>query len=240
MNESEQYCREIEAYLCKKNEGHLIRIVGPAFELVSGWAARGVPLKVAFAGIDRYLARESSRRPRRRPVRVEFCEADVLDAFDGWRRSVGVLAGHAAGDADSAGSDAEAERRRSITLASHIARALSMITGLRGSGAEGVLAADVLERSSRALDALHSRAGRARGQARDDIIRDLASLDAEMLAAARAVLAPAEEEQLTMEADRELQPFRARMRPEAYARAREAAQAALVRQRFELPRLAYE
>jgi len=27
-----EYCREIENYLCQKNEGHLIRIVGPAFE----------------------------------------------------------------------------------------------------------------------------------------------------------------------------------------------------------------
>ena len=46
------YCREIEAYLCRKNEGHLIRIVGPAFEQVCGWANLGVPLKVAFRGID--------------------------------------------------------------------------------------------------------------------------------------------------------------------------------------------
>ena len=35
-----QYCREIEAYLCRKNDGHLVRIVGPAFEQVCGWAAQ--------------------------------------------------------------------------------------------------------------------------------------------------------------------------------------------------------
>jgi hypothetical protein len=33
-----RYCRDIETYLCRKNDGHLIRIVGPAFELVTGWA----------------------------------------------------------------------------------------------------------------------------------------------------------------------------------------------------------
>ena len=38
------YCREIETYLCRRNEGHLIRIVGPAFERVRGWAEIGVPL----------------------------------------------------------------------------------------------------------------------------------------------------------------------------------------------------
>ena len=53
--EPSEYCREIEAYLCRKNDGHLIRIVGPSFERVSGWAERGVPLKVAFRGIDRYF-----------------------------------------------------------------------------------------------------------------------------------------------------------------------------------------
>ena len=35
----DEYCREIETYLCQKNDGHLIRVVGPSFEIVSGWAA---------------------------------------------------------------------------------------------------------------------------------------------------------------------------------------------------------
>ena len=48
MDESIDYCRQVEAYLCKKNGGHLVRIVGPAFEQVRDWAAQGVPLKVAF------------------------------------------------------------------------------------------------------------------------------------------------------------------------------------------------
>src|SRR6266536_838615 len=90
MIDSAEYCREIEAYLCRKNEGHLIRIAGPVFEQVSGWAAQGVPLTVAFRGIDRYCERYYAKGPRRRPVRIEFCEADVLDVFDEWRRAVGV------------------------------------------------------------------------------------------------------------------------------------------------------
>ena len=87
---ADQYCRAIEAYLCRKNDGHLIRIVGPAFEQVLGWAARGVPIKIACHGIDRYFERYYAKGPRRRPVRIEFCEADVLDAFDEWRRAVGI------------------------------------------------------------------------------------------------------------------------------------------------------
>ena len=86
----EEYCRQLEAYLCRKNDGHLIRIVGPAFEQVCGWSTRGIPLKLAMRGIDRYFERYYAKGPRRRPVRVEFCEADVLDVFDEWRRSVGI------------------------------------------------------------------------------------------------------------------------------------------------------
>src|SRR5215468_6414924 len=87
---SEEYCRQLESYLCRKNDGHLIRIVGPAFEQVCGWAVRGVPLAVACRGIDRYFERYYAKGRRRRPVRVEFCEADVLDVFDEWRRAVGI------------------------------------------------------------------------------------------------------------------------------------------------------
>ena len=55
-----------------------------------GWANQGVPIKIACHGIDRYFERYYAKGPRRRPVRIEFCEADVLDAFDEWRRAVGI------------------------------------------------------------------------------------------------------------------------------------------------------
>ena len=64
------YCREIEAHLCRRNGGHLVRVVGPAFRRVSGWAEAGVPLKVVLAGIDRKLARTRADRPSRRPLRI--------------------------------------------------------------------------------------------------------------------------------------------------------------------------
>src|SRR6185436_6791795 len=53
----DEYCRAIEAHLTRKNDGHLIRIVGPAFELVRGWADQGIPFKVACHGIDRSFER---------------------------------------------------------------------------------------------------------------------------------------------------------------------------------------
>ena len=89
MIDASEYCRKLESYLCQKNEGHLIRIAGPVFDQVRGWAAMGVPLAVAFRGIDRYCERYYAKGPKRRPVRVEFCEADILELFDDWRRAVG-------------------------------------------------------------------------------------------------------------------------------------------------------
>src|SRR4029079_19188479 len=81
----DEYCREIETYLTRKNDGHLIRVVGPSFEVVSGWAEQGGPLKIVFAGVDRYFERYYRKGPRRRPVKIDFCDADVLDVFDEWR-----------------------------------------------------------------------------------------------------------------------------------------------------------
>src|SRR5262245_11584607 len=103
-----EFCRELEAYLCRKNDGHLIRIVGPVFSTVTGWAEQGIPLKVAFQGIDRYFDRTHRKGARRRPVPIQFCEADILDAFDAWRRALGLSA-TAARSLDNSRAEEEGE-----------------------------------------------------------------------------------------------------------------------------------
>lgn len=131
-----EFCREIETYLCRKNDGHLIRIVGPVFQKVCGWAAQGVPIKIAYRGIDRYFERQQAKGPgpRRRPIRVEFCEADILDAFDEWRRAVGVTASAAAaGAAEAAG--APGVSRDSVAVDG--SRGSAGETGDAGSGGAG-------------------------------------------------------------------------------------------------------
>ena len=84
------YCREIETYLCRQNDGHLVRIVGPAFDRVRGWAEAGIPLQVVIAGIDRKLDRAQPSIRRQRPLRIEHCEAEVLQVFEEWRRAIGL------------------------------------------------------------------------------------------------------------------------------------------------------
>ncbi len=107
-----EFCRAVEVYLCRKNDGHLIRVVGPSFDVVSAWAEQGVPLKIAYAGIDRYFERYYRKGPRRRPVKIDFCDADVLDVFDEWRRAVGVMGARAfqASDDDRAAESLAPQR----------------------------------------------------------------------------------------------------------------------------------
>jgi hypothetical protein len=233
----ESYAREVEAYLCRKNDGHLIRITGPAFEQVQAWAGQGVPLKVAQAGIDRYFERYYRKGPRRRPVRIEFCEADVLDAFDDWRRAVGVTSVVA----DSAGGpDVEeptpASRPRK-SLAAQIESALARLTVVRGSDKAGPVLGAALDAAVRGLDALQPEAARVRGDARDELLRRVALIDEKLATAAVGALDPAERTALEREADAELEPFRERMPEEAYRQALRQALQRLVRLHFGLPSL---
>ena len=229
MDDSFEYCREIETYLCKKNEGHLIRIVGPAFEKVRGWAQQGIPLKVAFRGIDRCCERHDAKGPRRRPLRIEFCEADVLDAFDGWRRAIGTGADRVS----------EATPSSKTSLAAHIERAVSRLLALRLNGnAEGLAA--VIGATVAALDELGATARRARGETRARIIARLGELDGALMTAARDHIDSAAADALRLEAEADLAPFAARMQEEARRRASSVAYERLLRESLNLPVVSYE
>ena len=226
-----EYCREIETYLCRKNDGHLIRITGPSFDLVTAWAAQGVPLKVAFRGIDRYFERYYAKGPRRRPVRIDFCEADVLDTFDEWRRATGLTAGGEDRSADGEGPAGH----RGPSLPVHLERVLRRLTSARATGRLDAGCDDLLDRVARELDAARG----VRGAKRQALVERLAALDRELLDAARASLDDASRTALGREADEELAGFRSGMSPEAFARAREAAIDRLVRDLAGLPTIAF-
>jgi hypothetical protein len=228
------YCRELEAYLCRKNDGHLIRLVGPAFETVSRWMEQGIPLKVAMAGIDRYFERYYRKGPRRRPVRMEFCEADVLDLFDEWRRATGVST--APQRLDSEESAAPSPKRGS-SLPEHLERVLLRLSSLR---ATGTLTDDVdplIDRISTELDTARSRGG-VRGAARAAALARLEALDAELLDLVRRSLDPQQASEIDREAGDDLAPFRSTMSPEAYEQAARLAAARALRERLHLPEVA--
>jgi hypothetical protein len=228
------YCREIETYLCRKNDGHLIRVVGPSFEIVSQWASAGVPLKVAFRGIDRYFERYYRNGPRRRPVKIDFCEADVLDVFDEWRRAIG-LAVSPADDAGEASGRAPGGAAHGPSLPAHLERVLARLTNARVQGTLGSEADPILDEISRGLDDARGATRGLRGEERMSLLRRLAEIDSRLMAIARSAMPAAELQAIERDADEEIAPFRANMAADAYARARAAAVDRLVRERAGLP-----
>jgi hypothetical protein len=230
MTDLSEYCRQLESYLCRKNGGHLVRIVGPAFEQVCGWAERGVPLTVACRGIDRYCERLQSQTTRRRPVRIEFCEGDILDLFDDWRRAVGVVQAQGEGEVS--------RPARKPGLAAHLERVVARLVGsrVRRSPAfeqhvEGLLGE---------IDRLSGESKKSRGDARAAILDRLAELDRGLVQAAAAELDREAVATARREAEAELAPFGSRLGPEVRAQAVDAAFERLVRESLGLPQIRYQ
>jgi hypothetical protein len=242
MPDLSEYCRELESYLCRKNGGHLVRIVGPAFEQVCGWANRGVPLTVAYRGIDRYCerldardgvregARSGDRRGRRRPVRVEFCEADILDLFDDWRRAVGIV--QAQGEAEPSAA------ARKPALTAHLERVVARLVGSRVSRSPAF--ANHIEALLGEIDRLSGESKGSRGDARTAILDRLAELDRDLVRIAAAELEPEALATARREAEAELAPFGSRLSPEMRAQAVDAAFERLVRDSLGLPQIRYQ
>ena len=234
MNDDpETYCREVEGYLCRKNDGHLIRIVGPAFEQVCGWATKGVPIKVVHRGIDRYFERYYAKGPRRRPVRIEFCEADVLDVFDEWKRAVGVVRSLP----DEAAEEDVATRKQG-TLPAHLERVVARLTTLRAG--EDRRLDGVLDGIVREVDGARGRSKGLRGEARAALLERLRALDARLMEAARDVCDEPTLQRLEADAERELAPFRQRMPSDAYAQSKRLCMDRLIREHLRLPTIAFD
>ncbi|HEX6165100.1 MAG TPA: hypothetical protein VFZ31_17160, partial [Vicinamibacterales bacterium] len=96
---------------------------------------------------------------------------------------------------------------------------------------------EAFDKAVRGLDALRPEAARARGDARDELIRRITVIEEELAAAASAGLTAAERAALEREADQELAPFRSRMPEDAFRQSRRQAMQRLVRQHFGLPSL---
>ncbi len=230
MTDLNEYCRAVEAHLCRRNEGHLIRVVGPTFELVKDWAETGVPLAIVCEGIDRTVARTAKKGPRRRPLRLEFCAGDVLDGFDRWRRAVGVLAP----------VEVAASAPKRGTLAAHVDRVVAQLSALRGSDRAPEALQPTIRDIVDAVDRLRADSVTSRGAARDTVLATLADLDARFVAAAELALTDDRRAAVIRDADAELAPFRGRLDAAQWATALAAARARLVRIALGLPTVAFD
>jgi hypothetical protein len=236
------YCREIEAHLCRRNSGHLVRVAGPGFEMVAGWAAKGIPLKVALSGIDRAVARRDAKGPSRRPLRVEFCEADVLEAFDQWRRAVGVGTaggGAAAGSGPAEPDEGDSRQKSGPSLRAHLDRVVTRLTDRIAGGAMPADLERAIEKTVGELGEARAASRSLRGEARAALVGRLQVLDDELMASARAVTPGDVLDALALEAGRDLAAFRGRMADADYMRALEAATNKRLRERLKLPEIGY-
>ncbi len=239
MTDAGEYCRQVEAYLTRVNGGHLVRIAGPGFDLVRGWADEGIPLSVVFRGIDAKHERHRAGRTRR-PLRIEFCDADVRETFDAWRRAVGLSADRpveeSASTSDTAtgsGSDETAVRRPSVSK--HLDRVIDWLSRFTGRLDLSDAFRETVGGALVELSALREVARTARGPARQALAERLAVVDRQVVAAARAASAAAVTETLAREAERELEPFRGRLDADAWRRAVEATVDRKLRERLGLP-----
>lgn len=226
-----EYCRQVEAYLCRKNEGHLIRIAGPSFTRVCGWAQQGIPLQSVYRGIDRYAERYYAKGARRRPILIDFCEADVLDVFDEWRRAVGAAAG---------ASSVPGGSRRHQSLPAHLERVVVRLTSMRAGERLSPAADAAVDAAARELDAARAVASRSKGDARAALLDRLREIDAGLVDAMRTSVGEAQWAQIEAEAREELSSFRSGMAADAFAAAVRKNAVRILRYRTGLPEIAYE
>jgi hypothetical protein len=237
-----RYCRDVESYLCRRNGGHLIRIVGPAFSMVQGWARDGVPLTIVERAIDVCSERRESRREAARPLRIEFCEAEVREQFQRWRRAIGPYVGAgngvAEGDTASGEPDGAEPPTRATSLAGHLVRAGERLARAAARLEHSDDFRERLDAVVVALDRVRHESKGARGDRRAAFADALAKLDEDLMAAAheeavaRGVLA-----ELRAAAARDLATWRTRMPANAWDDAVAAASGRLLRDRFDLPDL---
>ncbi len=233
------YCREVEAYLCRRNGGHIIRLVGPAFALVSAWATQGIPLRVVLQGVDRTVTRLEARGPRRRPVPIAFCEADVLEAFDQWRRAVGPSVSRAA--AASTGGVEPASAKRQPSLTRHVERVIERLSSLRAGTSLPAQAGRAIDAALASLGDVVSRTKGVRGEARQALRDELVSIDEALMASLVASFADgqsgARRDVLLARAQDDLRPLRPRLSDEAYTEATHRVLRHLVRVDLGLPEI---
>lgn len=224
------YCRRVEAHLARVNGGHMVRVVGPAFDLVRAWFRIEIPLSVVRRGIERKAERHKAGRSTR-ALRLEFCEPDVIDEHRLWRRAVGLRPSE---PVEPAAPAVEGATGRSASK--QIERAMAKLAQLAGRLDLPDQARDEASSLLDALAALRDDSRRMRGEARAALLPRAAAVDVKVGELARLLSAEAAV-QAEAEAMDELAAFRSRLPVEAWLRAVRVAADRILRERLGLPTL---
>lgn len=215
MSDVADYCRQVEAHLTRINGGHLVRVVGAGFALVKQWADDEVPLSVVFRGIEQKAERHKAGASKR-PLRIEFCEADVRELHAAWRRAVGLTGAPDPVDAEVPATVTEPKRR---SVSRSIERAIERLGRLAGRLELPGEFRDAVSHAIEQLSVLREELSRTRGAAREQLLERLAPIDRDLLGQARQAVAPDMLRDFTNQAEQELAPYRDRLSPEHWARA---------------------
>jgi hypothetical protein len=230
------YCRRIEAHLTRVNEGQLIRIVGPAFALARAWALEGIPLSVVCHGIDQKAERHRAGRSRR-PLRLEFCEADVVTVYTQWQRAVGVRRAGAGAVNEAAVSIEPDQESRPQALSRQLERVIDKLSRLVGRLDLSDRFREDVGRVLQEVSDLRETIKGTRGAARAELLERLPALDGVLIEAARAELGTPGLDALERQASAELSAFRSRLTPEAWSNALALSVVQLIRAHLGLPTL---
>ena len=240
-----EYCRAVESFLCRQNDGHLIRVVGPAFEMVCGWEKAGIPLGVVERAIEKKHLRYGADGSRRRPLRIEFCEGDVLELFDEWRRAVGIAQPM---KERSSGMPIAPEPKNNkssarTTLIAHLDNVIERLEFWSETRTDISGDTELSQRVSKAVEFVsvcRQSSKVLRGSAREEVIEKLKLYDEELLASIRVVADNILTQRLEAEARASLEPFRSRMANEAFQSAVTIATDRLLVNHFRLPSLSFD
>ena len=242
-----EYCRAVESFLCRKNDGHLIRVVGPAFEMVCDWERTGIPLGIIERAIEKRYLRYIADGARRRPLRIEFCEGDVLELFDQWRRAVGapqVTEQRTWGVSVVSESDSSHEKSSSrTTLPAHLDSVIQRLQCWSEARPSDCNDSELLRRVSKVVEFVSNcrkSANGLRGNARQEVIVKLKQYDEKLLVSIRASADEILMQRLESEARASLEPFRSRMAAEAFENAVTIATDRLLVSHFKIPSLSFD
>jgi hypothetical protein len=194
-----------------------------------------MPLSVVSHGIDLKAERHRAGRSTR-PLRLEFCEHDVREVYERWRRSVG-LSGVAAGP--EASTDApEIEKRPSLSR--QLDRALDKLSRVAGRLDLPDRFRDEVSRSIAELSDVREAARFARGDARKALAARLPPVEAALVAAGREAIDANVLERLRADAETDLVAYRTRLSPGIWRQSVDRALEQLVRDHLGLPTLTFD
>ena len=230
-----EYCRHVESHLAQVNAGEIIRITGAGFELVRGWALEGIPLSIVCHAVSRKAERHRAGRSTR-PLRIEFCTADVREVYTAWRRAVGIRNTDGAIEEEAAAAAPAGDKRRA-SVGRHLQRAIDRLSQSASRLDLAPAIRDALDAVLQEVAAISERSRGARGPARGSIASELAALDARMLAAVRTAVGAAEIDRLSAEAAADLVAYRGRLAPDVWQRSVNLGIDRLLRDRLGLPTL---